>query len=477
MGVAMKLSGLLLARPLERSSRLAQGSLAESLQRLSAGLRIVHAADDAAGAAVAVNLETEAMSQRAALRNIESAWGYLDVTETALSTQVELLQRGRSLAVAAASEVLDSESRSYLDDEYQELLVEADRLVAATEYQDMGVLAGASSRVSIGLVIDTSASMGTFLAQLQAAFPDFTSALSDYDVESGVAEAHVQSDSGDNVRLRSQMAPGSSSGALAALSIQSGRIDTYTALTETAGTTALTGVHEDDAFTPSAASTRKILFMVTDATRELVFGDPTKTEADVATELAAAGWEVHMVARNSHSTVYDDIVTATGGTFHSLSAGVGAALDTLEADLTDTVTRNRALSVQVGTGNDPEDVFETGLPVQTDLSTLGLSGSSIATHTDALDALDALDAALKTVQRGLGTVGAAGRRLEYQQSIAEAAQLAAMQSKSGIEDADMALETSDLASAQLQANVANAALVQARNMARMSLQALLGDAG
>ena len=41
----------------------------------------------------------------------------------------------------------------------------------------------------------------------------------------------------------------------------------------------------------------------------------------------------------------------------------------------------------------------------------------------------------------------------------------------------MALETSDLASAQLQANVANAALVQARNMARMSLQALLGDAG
>ena len=470
----MRISGLPGLQPFARSARAGRSSLETTLGRLSSGLRIQRAADDAAGSGVAVNLETEARSQRVALRNIESAFGLVNVTDQALSSQTALLQRGRELAVAASSETLGDRDRAALQEEFAEILVELDRIASTTSFEGNLPLRGTTPRLGVGLVFQTAPYTSRFLRELQSDFATFQAAFGDQAVDFGFAEVGGNADSVDNVRLLSQMGSGTTADAIANLTSGSnGNVDVWTALTETAGTTAAVGVNENDAFSPSSAVERRILILMTgDFVGQHLFGSASRTEASVAAELAAAGWEVHIIGRSQQASNYQQIVSATGGSFQNIFSGVGAALTNIASGVTAS-SGAQSLTLQVGTGSTAADRLETELPVNTRLSSLSLTGATVATRDGARSALAALDSALQTVQGHRSYVGALSQRLTHQQAIAERAQLTAEQSRSVIEDADFAQETAELTRRSILADVASAALVQTQRFSRGGMVALL----
>jgi flagellin len=151
-----------------------QGSLSQTLQRVSTGLRVTKAADDAAGSAVAMNLSTQARSGRQAIRNANDGISVIQTAEAASKEVLNILDRMRELAVQSASETLDDGERDYIDDEFEQLSGEVERIAQATEFNDLaladgtspsltvqvGVTSGTESEVSITLGDLTSSSLG-----------------------------------------------------------------------------------------------------------------------------------------------------------------------------------------------------------------------------------------------------------------------------------------------------------------------------
>ena len=117
-------------------------AFAQSMQRLSTGLRVRRAADDPAGLAVAVNLSVASTSERQAMRNINDGLSMVQVAEAATGEVVDVLQRMRSLAVQGASETLDDDGRAVLHTEFTELLAEIDRVAASTEFNGQALTDG-----------------------------------------------------------------------------------------------------------------------------------------------------------------------------------------------------------------------------------------------------------------------------------------------------------------------------------------------
>lgn len=117
--------------------------LEKSLQRLSSGLRISRAADDAAGLAISESFRAEVRSLQQAQRNANDAISLLQVAEGALNETSSLLIRMRELAIQSANGTLGASERATVDQEFQGLLQEIDRLAAVTEFNGTTILVSA----------------------------------------------------------------------------------------------------------------------------------------------------------------------------------------------------------------------------------------------------------------------------------------------------------------------------------------------
>lgn len=133
-------------------------SLTESLARISSGYRVNSAADDPAGAAVAINLETRNRSLQTAIRNANDGVSMIQTSESATDEVTDLLQRMRELAVEGSSETLDSDERSYLEDEFDELVDEVERIAANTEFNGIVLTDGTTTQVDAQVGIDNASS-------------------------------------------------------------------------------------------------------------------------------------------------------------------------------------------------------------------------------------------------------------------------------------------------------------------------------
>jgi flagellin len=106
-----------------------QRGLSKTFENISSGLRINNAADDAAGLAVAENLESEQMSLRQAQRNTNDGISVIQTAEGATNEVADMLKRMRELAVQSSSETLANSERAYIQDEFVQLSDEVDRIL------------------------------------------------------------------------------------------------------------------------------------------------------------------------------------------------------------------------------------------------------------------------------------------------------------------------------------------------------------
>jgi flagellin len=118
--------------------------LATSLERLSSGLRVNRAADDAAGLSISESLRAQVRGSQQAARNVQDALSLAHVAEAGLSTMHTMLQRARELAVQAANGTYTVGDRQAMQDEVAQLLAEIDRTAETTTFNGIQVLTGSS---------------------------------------------------------------------------------------------------------------------------------------------------------------------------------------------------------------------------------------------------------------------------------------------------------------------------------------------
>ena len=133
-----------------------QGSLSSSLEKISSGLRINRAADDAAGLGVATRFETDNTSLKQAMRNTNDGISMIQTAEGSLDQLTNILIRVRELTVQAANDTYSTSDRSMIGTEMTELMDEYNRITSTSSFNDQSLL-DATSTVSIQVGIDGSA--------------------------------------------------------------------------------------------------------------------------------------------------------------------------------------------------------------------------------------------------------------------------------------------------------------------------------
>ena len=125
----------------QRNLNTSQASLSISMQRLSSGLRVNSAKDDAAGLAIAERMNTQVRGMNAAMRNANDGISLAQVGEGALGKVSDLFQRMRELAVQSANGTNTTQDRESLNQEFAQLGQEVTRTLGGTQFNGLNILA------------------------------------------------------------------------------------------------------------------------------------------------------------------------------------------------------------------------------------------------------------------------------------------------------------------------------------------------
>ncbi|PLX91431.1 MAG: flagellin [Desulfuromonas sp.] len=159
----------------QRNLGSSQANLNKSMQRLSSGLRINSAKDDAAGLAISDRMTAQIRGLNQAARNANDGISLAQTAEGALQESTNILQRIRELAVQSANDTNSVSDRASLNDEVSQLVEELDRIAQTTEFNGTNVIdgtlsnavfqvganAGSNQTISFGIESAQAADLGT----------------------------------------------------------------------------------------------------------------------------------------------------------------------------------------------------------------------------------------------------------------------------------------------------------------------------
>ena len=143
--------------------------LEKAMERLSSGLRINSAADDAAGLAIANRMESQVRGLQAAIKNANDGISLTQVAEGAMQEVTNILQRMRELAVQSANDSNTSEDRAFLQAEVEQLTTEITRIADTTQFNSMSVLDGTFADKQFQIGSNSGQTVGITLGNLSAA--------------------------------------------------------------------------------------------------------------------------------------------------------------------------------------------------------------------------------------------------------------------------------------------------------------------
>ena len=165
--MALRINYNLASSSAQRGLGASQEAYAKQANRLSTGLRINSASDDAAGMAVSEKLKNQVRGLNQAHRNAQDGVSLVQTAEAGLSETHSLLARMRELAVQASNDTLSASDRANLDAEFTQLSAEIDRISSTTAFNGIYLL---NSGMSTGLTLQIGANNGdTFTLTIQGA--------------------------------------------------------------------------------------------------------------------------------------------------------------------------------------------------------------------------------------------------------------------------------------------------------------------
>ena len=141
----------------QRNLNKSQSSLSMSMQRLSSGLRINSAADDAAGLAISQRMTSQVRGMNVAIRNANDGISLAQTADGALSSVGDNLQRMRELAVQALNSTNSASDKDSLNQEFQQLSQEITRVLGGTTFNGAAILAGSAGSLTFQVGANTTA--------------------------------------------------------------------------------------------------------------------------------------------------------------------------------------------------------------------------------------------------------------------------------------------------------------------------------
>ena len=484
----------------QRNLSMSQSQMATSLQRLSSGLRINSAKDDAAGLAISDRFTTQINGLDQAARNASDGISLSQTSESALGEVTNNLQRIRELAVQAANSTNSASDRAALDLEVQQRLAEIQRIATQTSFNGQktldGTFGGATFQVgaNVGetISLDLSASMRTSdIGKVATA--------TSVDLRSIDGTAAVPT----TTSATGVTAGGTVSGTTTAATVYTLQIDGHTLYTNTIASgatgTLVTGAALDSAWatfqsansgysmTGSFAAGTAVISKADGSDMVITSGhtggtggtvtDPTFTAGFVATQTNGSAAVSATPLTVSDLTIQlgtADAVTVANGTYSTAQSLVDAVNTALGGNATATYDSTTGImSIKAGEavtigGTDASTVFSA-----TSFAPSGdLASSNVLTLANANDTIQRVDSALKSVSDLRSTFGAIQNRFESTIANLQAVSENLSASRSRIQDADFAAETASLTRAQILQQAGVAILAQA-NSAPQSVLALL----
>lgn len=491
----------------QRALSNSQGDVQTSLQRLSSGLRINGAKDDAAGLAISERFTAQINGLNQAVRNANDAISLSQTAEGSLNQTTELLQRMRELAVQSANATNSSTDRTALQAEVLQLTAEVDRIATTTQFNGLNLLDGtytsqafqvgsnANQTVGISLTSARSNSLGSQtnvafeVSDAQLGFASAKNASHSSAVASQVLTYTVTPQGGTATTSTVAVSAGDS-----AETIKNKVNAAVPNLNATASTTlkldTVAGAEAGDTFTlevngvsittgdldPGAApattgataiaaaiqaeSALAGLTVVDDGAGELLISN--NTGADISIKITggtgdATGFDIHGINELGAETTVQVLTQA--GTLGTTVTGVLSYTTALPATTTFGLNSSGAITTDAATST-------------VSASAATISGVNIGTSSGAQSAIAVIDAALATVSSDRADLGAIQNRFES--IVSNLATNAENQSaaRSRIMDADFATETAALTRGQILQQAGIAVLAQA-NAAPQNVLALL----
>jgi flagellin len=420
----------------QRNLNGSQSSLATSLQRLSTGLRINSAKDDAAGLAISERFSTQIRGLNQAIRNANDGVSFAQTAEGALSTGGDALQRIRELAVQSINDTNSSSDRQALNNEVSQLIAEVNRIANSTQFNGQNILDGSLST----LTFQVGANQGQ------------TIQVDGVDARTTQLGARTST---------SASLTSTAIAALTTLTVNGTAIDLSAATTtqnvvDTINNSAsTTGVQALKATTTSTGTTALAVTAGTVTINSVSF-----TLVDTgATDAAAINALTNQTGVTATASGNDLILSNTDGTDIVVVDGTGSAggTQTYQAGVILAGSVADGAFLATGGGNDVNGVA-LGAATQTDNT---LTGVDVLTSSNANDALLTLDFALQQVTGLRAELGAVQTRFESTISNLSITSENLAAARSRIRDADFAAETAELTRSQILQQAGIAILSQA----------------
>ncbi|MCC5795606.1 MAG: flagellin [Chromatiales bacterium] len=464
----------------QRNLSRSDNQLATALQRLSSGLRINSARDDAAGLAIAERFTTQIRGLNQAVRNANDGISLAQTAESALDELTNNLQRIRELAVQSANATNSASDRAALDQEVQQRLAEINRIASQTSFNGQKVLDGSFGTAqfqvgaNVGETIGVNLTTGARADQLGQIATETSGAVSGnaltdggltIAVGQGQAVSIGASTSGGQAgqtadsafaKVNAINAAGVAGLTATATNSISGEFQSVTG--GTAGNGASTyalSINGVDIYTGAGNVAEGATLTVSQVAAQInLFSTQTGVSASVS------GTTLTLTAADGRNINVDETITAAVG---GGGDGIAAAM---EGTSRGSITLSAAQNITLGGQN--ADIGFAGTSIAVDSTTLATV--NVNTVGGAEQTIQRADAALNSVSSLRSQFGAIQNRFESTianlQTVSENLQA----SRSRIQDADFAAETAALTKAQILQQAGVSVLAQANAVP----QAVLG---
>jgi flagellin len=488
----------------QRNLSTSQSSLATSLQRLSSGLRINSAKDDAAGLAIAERFTSQIKGLNQAVRNANDGISLAQTAEGGLGTAGELLQRMRELAVQSANGTNSSSDRASLQQEVSQLAQELNRVASTTQFNGQNVLDGslsstqfqvganANQTINVGIKSAKASDIGNF------GLKSSNAALSSADATTAAGAAAPN-------RVAAQTLTIAGNGTTSTVNVAAGAtaqkiaddINTKTSTTGVAATAQTQATLND----LKTAGTLTFNLFGSNGTAVAIgatvnsTSDMSPLAAAINAQTAATGitasvnaGTVTLTSKDGYDIKIEDFVNSAGagGTialtgqdpFATTPTGVGSAAILGAATTSDSSTVGGRVKFSGSEGytvstDTAGTLFAATTPQASTLNSV--ANISISTTSGANDAISTIDAALAVISSSRAQLGAVQNRFASTISNLQTTSENLTSARSRIQDADFASETANLTRGQILQQAGTAMLSQANSLPNGVLSLLRGN--
>jgi flagellin len=475
----------------QRNLNTSQSTLTQALQRLSSGLQINSAADDAAGLAISSRFTTQINGTNQAINNANNAISEAQTAGGALSTLTDNLQSIRTLAVQAANGSNSASDRAALDAQVQQQISEITRIASQTSFNGTNVLDGTSgvttyqvganvgNTISINLTQGVRADQIGQIATQQGAVvsSNALTATNTVSISDGSTTVNVGATSAGSAAGQTTSSAYAKAQAINSAGLQGLTASAVTTAADTAVFSGIGGTAGTAASSYSLSINGTAIFA-----NSSVAAGATLTSSQVVTQVNQASNQtgvtasvdttghVSFNAADGRNVTVTQSVTLGGGAAGTGLSGAVASTTGVTTTGQVTLTDSNSLTI-TGTGTAVADIGFTGF-TSIAKGTTTLANASVLTLSGANATISAVDSALATVSAFQSQLGAIQNRFSSTVSNLQSTAQNLTQSRSTIQDTNFASETAKLTQSQVLQQAGISVLAQANSQPQLILKLL-----